>query len=162
MTFFETDGVANRLREREVDEEYRRRAWAFVAQHPWRAVELAIIKQIRYWNLVPNYPEFRRWWILIPVGLSTAWLYVGICFELIRTPRHWRALLFCGMPVLVFAGIHLLFVGSMRYRLPAELPMAVLAASGWIAVWNQYFGNKPAAQTDCARLAKNRQEETPC
>lgn len=162
MTFFETDGVANRLQEREVDEEYRRRAWAFVAQHPWRTVELAIIKQIRYWNLVPNYPEFRRWWILIPVGLSTAWLYAGICFELMRTPRHWRALLFCGMPVLVFAGIHLLFVGSMRYRLPAEFPMAVLAASGWIAVWNQYFGNKPANQPDCAPLAKSWQEETPC
>lgn len=162
MTFFETDGLANRLAEREVDAEYRRRAWEFVSQHPWRTVELAVIKQARYWNLVPNDSEFRRWWIIIPVAISTAWLYVGVCFELVRTPRQYQALLICVTPVVVFAGIHLLFVGSMRYRLPAELPMAVIASSGWIAISRKYLVAWRNRLSDKTQIDKTRVEETPC
>jgi hypothetical protein len=35
-------------------------------------------------------------------------------------------------PVLFFSLLHAIFVGSVRYRLPAEYPMAVLAAAGWL------------------------------
>lgn len=151
MTFFETDGLAGRLSEAEVDGEYRRRAWSFVAANPWRALELAWVKQSRYWNIVPNYPEFRRWWILLPAGLSTLLLYCGTLLELWFRPRNVLALLLCLVPILEFALIHLLFVGSMRYRLPAEFPLAVIAASGWLQLYGRFNAQRAIAR-----------EGTPC
>jgi hypothetical protein len=38
-------------------------------------------------------------------------------------------------PLLYFAALHLLFVGSIRYRLPAEYAVLVLSAAGARSVW---------------------------
>ena len=33
-------------------------------------------------------------------------------------------------PFLLFMAVHMVFVGSLRYRLPVEFPLAILAATG--------------------------------
>jgi hypothetical protein len=47
-------------------------------------------------------------------------------------------------PVLFFAALHAVFVGSQRYRLPAEYPLAVLAAAGWLEILRRFTKPKPA------------------
>lgn len=57
--------------------------------------------------------------------------------------QPWAWLLPLG-PILYFAAIHAVFVGSLRYRLPAEYPLCVLAAVGL----NDWFGRQRGKKTD--------------
>ena len=130
MQFFEQDRFMNRMSEYEVDQQYRRLAFRYAWSHPGRVVELAFLKMKRYWGLWPTSDVLRRWDVrlvmtayflpLFLLGLRGAWL--------LRWQR-WHLVLCLG-PLLYFACIHLVFVGSIRYRLPAEYPFLLLAALG--------------------------------
>ena len=128
MTFFDRDNLMAQMSEWDVDQHYKQAAWQYAGQHPGRAVELTFLKLWRYWKPWPSAaqfggkgPAFLVWVFFVPVLLLAArgwWL--------IRQ-RPWVWLLTLG-PILYFAAIHAVFVGSLRYRLPAEYPLCVLAA----------------------------------
>lgn len=138
MEFLQHDALYQTLSEYDVDRHYRREAWTWAARNPGRVIELAWIKLGRYWNLWPNTPQFDHWAVrlallafLVPLLGFTFWgLYVGR--SVIPTgslPWSWILVLTLG-PILYFSGLHTLFVSSLRYRLPAEYPLLVMAAVG--------------------------------
>jgi 4-amino-4-deoxy-L-arabinose transferase-like glycosyltransferase len=133
MEFFEEDNLLATMTEYEMDREYRRRAWQFAEQNPGRAVELGLIKIGRLWKPWPNAEQFRQWWLCLIVAaffLPT----VGLAFfEAVRRRFDVRCLLLTAGPVIYFTVIHSVFVGSIRYRLPAEYPLLILSAAGAIA-----------------------------
>ncbi|MEO1995489.1 MAG: glycosyltransferase family 39 protein [Planctomycetaceae bacterium] len=130
MQFFERDRLMTRMSEYEVDRQYRRLACDYAWTHPRRVVELAVLKMKRFWSLWPTSDVLRRLDVrlimtayFVPVlllGLRGGWL---VRFE------RWHLLL-CVGPLLYFSAIHLVFVGSLRYRLPAEFPFLLLSALG--------------------------------
>ncbi len=131
MEFFEKDRLLQTMSEFEMDREYRRRSWAFAASHPQRVIWLALVKQVRYWSPAPNTPQFKH-----PLIHTVAWLayaplilFAGLGAWFSR--RDIWLLILTAAPIFYFALLHLLFVGSLRYRLPAEYPLAVLAAIGF-------------------------------
>lgn len=132
MEFFEKDALLQTMSEYEMDREYRRRAWAYAAANPTRVLELALVKQARYWSPAPNSPQFDkpllRWvgWLAYLPLLGLAMAGVWFC------RRNFVLLTLSLSPLFYFAALHLLFVGSLRYRLPAEYPLAVLAACGMV------------------------------
>ena len=146
MDFFDQDQLMakEKMSEYEMDHEYRRRAWAFVAEFPIRTAWLAMIKQSRYWSPTPNADQFSGvlleivgWTAFLPLilfGLLGAWVVRRDPWLLILTTA----------PIFYFAAIHLLFVGSVRYRLPAEYPLAVLSAVGVCQMFQ--LGNKRESQ----------------
>jgi 4-amino-4-deoxy-L-arabinose transferase-like glycosyltransferase len=140
MEFFERDNLLKKMSEYDMDREYRRRAWEFAAEHPARTVWLAMVKQSRYWTPNPTTPQFSGF-----VFQTIGWLSFLplIIFALVGAwyGRHdlWLMVL-TAAPIFYFAAIHLLFVGSLRYRLPAEYPLAVLSALGICQVL--HLGNK--------------------
>jgi 4-amino-4-deoxy-L-arabinose transferase-like glycosyltransferase len=130
MEFFEKDRLLQTMTEYEMDQEYRRRSWAFAVAHPKRVMWLAVIKQIRYWSPAPGTPQFNH-----PVIHTAAWLAYSplvllACVGAWFSRRDLWLLVLTAAPIFYFASLHLLFVGSLRYRLPAEYPLAVLAAVG--------------------------------
>jgi 4-amino-4-deoxy-L-arabinose transferase-like glycosyltransferase len=133
MTFIETDGLYKQpgMSEYDNDRHYRRLAWDFVRSHPLRAIELAVIKMGRFWNPLPNAEQFGHWTIRLVVGLFEAPVMLLAVVGLWRS-RHtvWRWLP-AAAPVLYFALVHTVFIGSLRYRLPAEYALLVLTAVGW-------------------------------
>lgn len=138
MQFFEDDRLmANGFSEYEMDREYRRRAWAYAAEYPGRAIELGIVKLTRYWSPTPNASQFQHWFLRLPIGLFCC-VMLGFA---VRGAWRWRShgtlLLLTVGPVIYFAAIHCLFVGSVRYRLPAEYPLLVLSAAGMVDWWEQ-------------------------
>lgn len=138
MRFVQTDGLLERLSEYELDREYRKRAWEFMVQFPQRTLWLAWKKQQRYWSLVPNADQFRDIRLQWIVGLTALPLVVFAAYGGWLSRRDPGLLILTTGSLLLFAGLHLLFVGSLRYRLPAEYPLSILAAVGVRSLLNQF------------------------
>ncbi len=100
--------------------------WAVA--HPARVVELACIKFLRIWNIWPNEPAFRRWPLRLAVfGTYTPLLALALVGAWRFTPRGWPYVL-AWLPAVYLTLLHMVFVGSIRYREPAMLALTVLAA----------------------------------
>jgi 4-amino-4-deoxy-L-arabinose transferase-like glycosyltransferase len=137
MQFFEDDRLLTRMSEFDMDREYRRRAWAFAAENPGRAVWLSVEKQKRYWSLTPNAAQFNNWPVRLAVCLTVLPLFCFAARGIWISRGNSLLLMLTVGPIVLFAGFHLLFVGSLRYRLPAEFPLAVVAAVGCKPIFNR-------------------------
>lgn len=130
MDFFDRDNLMATMPEWDVDQHYKHAAWQFARQNPGRAIQLTFLKLWRYWKPVPSAAQFGG----LGPAVLVAGFFVPVCVLAARggwltRQRTWAWLLTLG-PILYFAAIHAVFVGSLRYRLPAEYPLCVLAAVG--------------------------------
>ena len=144
MEFFDRDNLMAKMTEWDVDQHYKQAAWQFARQNPGRAVELTFLKSWRYWKPWPSAEQFGGF---LPALLVFVF-FVPVCVLAVRgwwlaRKRTWAWLLTLG-PILYFAAIHTVFVGSLRYRLPAEYPLCVLAAVGL----SDWFGRQSGQKTD--------------
>ena len=111
-------------------------------EHPGHAVELTMLKLWRYWKPWPSAAQFGG----IGPALLVALFFVPVCVLAARgwwlcRYRLWAWLLTLG-PIVYFAAIHAVFVGSLRYRLPTEYPLCVLAAAGLNDVLLRWRGRR--------------------
>ena len=129
MAFLDAPDV-RALGERAQDAELRDRALRFAREHPGAALRLAAIKAARYWSPWPNAGEFRSPWLDRAAACATLPLYALMLAGAWACRRDPRALILLAGPILYFAAIHMVFVSSVRYRIPGELPAMGLAAIG--------------------------------
>jgi hypothetical protein len=121
--------------ELERNDTFARLAKAAIREDPGRLVPLTLRKLARTWSPLPLSAEYG----------GRLYLAVGLCYSLpfdllvligllFARPGR-RAALLAALPALYFTVVHSLSVGSLRYRVPAEPPLAVLAAAGaaWLA-----------------------------
>lgn len=128
------------LGEEEQDAVLRERALRFVREHPGQAVRLAAVKFARYWSPWPNADTLRSRWLAIASAIYTVPLFAlwGVgAWECRRDPR---ALVLLAGPLLYFCALHMVFAGSMRYRIPGAVPAMGLAAIGAGRVWRWWRG----------------------
>ena len=163
MQFFERDQLLQQMSEYEMDREYRRRAIDFVKENPGRSVALGFAKLWRFWKPWPNASQFQSIWLCLGVAVFFVpmigfAILGGWCgrrgfrnsdssrdrksLRVLCDNCDLRVLLLTAGPVVYFSGIHAIFVGSLRYRLPAEYPLLVLSAVGLLAVWDQWRERK--------------------
>ena len=142
MQFFEKDNLLATMTEYEMDHEYRRRSWEFVRENPGRAIQLGLIKVARLWKPWPNADQFRQWWLCLIVAAFFLPTVGFALFAAVRRRGDVRCLLLTIGPVLYFTVIHSVFVGSLRYRLPAEYPLLILSAAGCFAAYD-WFRRRP-------------------
>ncbi|MCL4205561.1 MAG: glycosyltransferase family 39 protein [Pirellulaceae bacterium] len=132
--------------EQRLDQRMRDAAWDWAAEHPAEACRLAGVKFLRIWNVWPNEPSLGHWRFgllvlagyvpLLVGGLYGAWCFAG---------RGWPYQL-CFLPALYFTVLHMVFVGSIRYRQPPMLALLVLAAG----VAGQWVGRVREKQQESA------------
>lgn len=133
MRFFDEENVmvSRQMTEHEMNRHYTRRAIEFIRQNPRQTARLAIAKVARFLNPVPNAGKEAGWGVwgvcwamwLFMLGFAVAGVRYGqiSCSGLVATLG----------PFLLFLLVHMVFVGSVRYRLPVEFPLSVLTAIGW-------------------------------
>ena len=116
-----------------------RAAVDFVAQDPLAFLQRAAVKFVRFWRLWPYAPEYSNWKIValyaasfVPVLLFTL-VYLGLW----GVPEFWRI-----APILAFGGyltlVNVVFVASLRYRLPLEPFMIVFASAALIRLMRRW------------------------
>ncbi|HEY1068228.1 MAG TPA: glycosyltransferase family 39 protein [Pirellulales bacterium] len=114
----------------ELDRWFRDESLAWANAHPARVAELAWIKCLRIWNVLPNEPGLSRGplKIVVAIGLVSllglavvgAWKLRGVGIA----PR------LLWLPAVYFTLLHMVFVGSLRYRQPALVVLTALAGAG--------------------------------
>ncbi len=98
-------------------------------QNPRRALELALIKLGRTWNVWPNAEELRSVPMRIVVTLGFVPLIIlAICGAWRHLRQGWPYVL-CVLPAVYVSLLHIVFVGSIRYREPPMMVLIVLAAA---------------------------------
>jgi 4-amino-4-deoxy-L-arabinose transferase-like glycosyltransferase len=114
----------------ERDEFFAERAHGWIRTHPLRSIQLMGNKIARTWSPFPLSTEY---------GSKRLYVIIGLCYSLPfyimivlglwsrSLPLSVKVLLL--IPAIYFTGIHALSVGSLRYRIPFETPMAVLVGS---------------------------------
>lgn len=120
-----------------VDQRMKKAAIDWAKSHPDRVLELALIKVVRLWNLWPNEPSFSSF----PVRIVIFFTYVPIMFlaicGAIATRKSGFAFWLCWIPAIYFTLLHVIFVSSLRYRIPPMLLLIVLAGGFFARFWKE-------------------------
>ena len=130
MDFLTEPGVVE-LDEATQDATLRRRAVDFALSHPGRALELAAIKAARFWSPWPNAETLRSPVAAWASAAVTLPLFGLVAIGIWECRREGRALVLLLGPMMYFMILHMIFVSSIRYRIPGFLPALGLAAVGW-------------------------------
>ena len=153
MTFFDRDNLmAKGISEYDVNKHYSEQAWAFARSQPGRVIELAFIKLWRYFKPWPSADQFGGWLPAVVLTSFTIPMYLLALRGWWVMRADFRAWGLTIGPLLYFAGLHMLFVSSLRYRLPAEYPLLVMTAVGWRSLQgkSQYGGPSANSQQPTA------------
>ena len=130
--------------EHERDRLCRSAALDWARRHPAQVLRLAWIKLQRTWSVTinaPGYSSSRYTWI--------AWLTVlpefvlAACGLWLLRRRYTLAALLLIVPI-YFTLIHMVFVGSVRYRLPAMPFLFLAAGAGAAGMWRSLTGRSAA------------------
>lgn len=133
QSFVEVMPELRRMDELGRNEHLRRLAMEAATDDPLRVAQLAARKALRTWSpvtLSEDYSSTKYWLVGLLYSVPFDLLVIA---GLLSSPRRGglgvSAKVFLLLPAIYFTGIHALTVGSVRYRIPLEPPMAVIAAA---------------------------------
>lgn len=111
-----------------LDRRLRDAAITWAKQHPMAVVHLAGQKFLRTWSPWPHASEFQNWPARVIIAVGYLPLLIMGLIGAVRYVRHGWPYLLCVLPAAYFTLLHMIFVGSIRYRQPAMMVMIILAA----------------------------------
>ena len=118
------------------------RSIRFARAHPGRFLALAAIKAGRFWSPWPNAETLRS------TAASWASAIVTLPLFALAAVGFWdrrgdpRAIALLAGPLLIFLALHVIFVSSIRYRIPGFVPMLGLVAVGVRRLVPSGFGGR--------------------
>ena len=123
-------GRAADLAEKDWNAHFYRESWQAIAQDPQRIFRLAGRKLVRLWNPFPNVESYRSGYTawIAAVWTIAVFTLAAVGALTIAFAGRARTVAFCLLPAVYLSLIHGIYVGSVRYRLPAMPLIAVLAA----------------------------------
>jgi hypothetical protein len=94
---------------------------------------LALIKFTKMWSPWPKAKELGGVWIRVAESVAYMVIMTLAVIALWRVHQYRRSMMLFVSPTIYFAALHIVFVGSVRYRQPAILVLCVVAGIG--AAW---------------------------
>jgi hypothetical protein len=117
------------MSETERNDYLAREANDFIRTRPLDSIKLVGAKVLRTWSPRPLSSEFSRTsYVIVAMAFSVP-LFTLFVIGWLTSPVPATAKLFLASPAVYLTFAAVLSVGSLRYRIPAEVPMAVVAAS---------------------------------
>lgn len=109
---------------------FAREAMRCATEDPGRVLRLAWTKLKRTWSLVPNEPGSRT---PAKMAVSAAWMLLTLGAAVVGAARcrNRRVVALLLLPAVYFTILHMVYVGSVRYRVPAMPAIYVLSAAAF-------------------------------
>lgn len=107
---------------------FSRVATDYIKENPATFVRAAVKKFIRLWSPVSNAPEFRTGIYAVVSAASFTPVLALALLCVVRLRRQWRLLAPLYLIVGYFTFVHVVTIASLRYRLPIEPLLILLAA----------------------------------
>ena len=130
------------MNEIELDSYFKKEAINFILNHPKRFLKLAFIKFRRFWSLTPNAREYSSFFYkAISLASYGPILFLSI-FGLIESRRVWRELILLYLPIISSLLLHLIILGSVRYRVPITPYLILFASYAIVVLIHRFRGAK--------------------
>lgn len=125
---------AEEVSELEYMELYRRETRRFISENPGGFLNLCWLRFKRFWNIVPNAEPYDRglykYVSMLSFGPILLLTIVSLCFS----ARFWINLVPVYLIVIYFTVIHCATIASLRYRMPIEPFLIILASLGFCQI----------------------------
>ncbi len=136
MDLSQFDYIKNPIRRNEA---MKKEALNYIASDLGHFIELAGIKFMRFWRLWPHTQHYQQWYVIAASLLSYGIvLFFAIGFIFRNSKRHFRML----TPVFALFGyltlIHMITIGSIRYRFPLEPFLIIFASYFFTDIFKKY------------------------
>jgi 4-amino-4-deoxy-L-arabinose transferase-like glycosyltransferase len=131
---FLADPEIRLLDELDQDQALTRRSLEFIRGNPSRSLELTLIKLGRFWSPWPNADQFASLTVAVASALVVIPTYLLVLAGVWNRRRDLRSLVLLASPLVYFCAIHLVFVSSIRYRIPGEMVATGLAGIGFQSI----------------------------
>lgn len=116
---------------------FSERARDYIKAEPAAFLRLAAKKFLRFWNIVPNATEFSSRFYALVSALSFGPVLLLAILCALRQRRQWRLLAPIYVTIGYFTLLHVVTIASLRYRLPLEPLLIVMAAEPLAALWTK-------------------------
>jgi hypothetical protein len=107
---------------------YSKAALDYIKQNPEAFLRAAGKKFIRFWNIVPNAAEYKSAFYSVISAASFGPVLLLALIGAVRCWRQWRMLAPLYLIIGYFTLVYVVTIASLRYRLPLEGLLIVLAA----------------------------------
>jgi hypothetical protein len=146
------EGLPPGISELEADRWQRDKAIENIMNDPGRFLRIAVKKFFRFWYLWPNAPEYDR-----PIFRWASLLSFGpvLLFSLLSIPifrKDRGRLILVWLFVCYYTILHMITIGSLRYRLPLEPLLLALASASlsWLLTARRRSGGFRAEKAEIA------------
>ncbi len=129
LAFTKTMPNVRGMTEPQWDAYFSREAWRIAREDSGRVVSLAWAKLRRTWSFVPNEPGSRT---PLRMAVSAVWMSGVLAATLVGAVRlrRRRSVWLLLLPAAYFTLLHMVYVGSVRYRVPAMPLLYVIGGAG--------------------------------
>jgi 4-amino-4-deoxy-L-arabinose transferase-like glycosyltransferase len=111
---------------------YTERTKRFIRENPGHFLHLVWLKFLRFWNVVPNHERFARGIYAVLSLLSYGVTLVLAIAAAVIYRHRWRDFAAIYALIAYFTLVHTVTIASIRYRLPLE-PFLIVLAGGCVA-----------------------------
>jgi len=104
-------------------------AFNYIIDNPTHFIKMAVIKLVRFWRLWPYTEHYQQWYIIASSLLSYG---IVLIFSIGFIIKHSREKFLLLLPIFILimylSVVHMVTIGSIRYRFPLE-PFLIIFAS---------------------------------
>lgn len=121
---------------------YKQEAVKFITENPSRFLELMILKLKRFYNVVPNAEKFSKGYYKWVTLFSYGTVFSLFLISIIAHIKYFKRLSAIYILFLYYTILHMVFIASLRYRLPLEPFMILLSSNVLSLIYRRIYASK--------------------